>query len=543
MNDTTKRFPPEDRLGPLLNQHVKTILESGLLLDEDYEVLLSAANFKLYPHETRRLSLGIVFGGGVAVVGSLLLAFKIKRPSVIIPAAAANTFLFYLGRNARIKWERREEAVPVLVRSLLKLRRLNFTVLRYLAMRGEQSPVGFNESVNEFLQSFLKHQQEYFEELLRHLGALAEHTLELQEDFRALKDFDPKSLLNGEPTEETYQQLLSTVQDIYTILVSKYLNYLGLVWQEYLNHQHINVQEVLDNKIYAFKAKTDQHTMNLQQEFNNLRYSASKKLEISKSTSFSKNISGNLRKTLDATINRLSLILEQSRTVLSRIEEVEDNQDVKNLEIALKDLREQALSTYESLDVLCKLFGILSEANNQTVKAFNPKTSVDTTTKNAPTVNFDDATEALEENFELYIPEGAEEDLSDDAMNWDDQAGKYLSLMVKELKQSLKQHERFIAARNKRGVIQEEEPKEHKESAVPKFDLKVVNENVPHSSELLPPPPPPPLPPAEALDGSEGVCVSESKNSLLDSIRTLSGQLQREEEVFGSEGSSESSEC
>lgn len=531
--------PLNDYYGPLLTQHLKAILESGLLLDEDYEVLLNGCNFKIYPTYSGNRPLWIITAS-VAVIGSTLAAWKCNNVALALPSLGA-LVLVYLKRKAMLKRKQRQEIVGEVIKSFAKVRKLNTAVIRYLKLRkaGKSTKENLleehNETVREFVIFFSRRNREYLNMFISNLKELASGKPELREDFREIEHIDLESL-----SAQNDELTVSKIQDIFTLLVSKYLNYLGFTFCLCLHEPSINIKTILDYKLPLIQSNLIQLNTDIQREFNNLRYCAAQKIAIdtTKKGYYAQKLSGKLHQTLVGAVNNLSLITEKSRLVLGKVEQIEDNTDVKKLEITLRDLRDHAFATYESLEILCKLYGVLASAPNKSSTQV-PNTSKPKEEESLLTINYDDQQEVLEEDYELFIPD-VETTENIQQEHCQDQSSAYLGLMLKELRQALKEHDRFIAARNKRGIKEDEDVILKAPKEVAKFDLSGFNSPrapvpLPRPSKmpklLSSPPPPPPLPPPPRLLQEEAPSVPT--RTLFDGIKALSSQLNCEEEVFG----------
>lgn len=533
--------PLNDYYGSLLTQHLKAILESGLLLDEDYEVLLNGCNFKIYPTHSGNRPLWII-AASVAVIGSTMAAWKCNNVALTL-SSLGGLVLVYFERKATLKRKQRQRIVGEVIKSFAKVRKLNTAIIRYLKLRKtgkstkENLLVEHNENVREFVIFFSRRNQEYLNMFMSNLKELASKKLELSEDFKGVEHIDLESLLTQDD-----ELTVSRVQDIFTLLVSKYLNYLGFIFCSCIHEPSrcLDMKAILDYKLPLIQSNLIQLNTDIQREFNNLRYCTAQKVAIdtTKKGYYAQNLSGKLHQTLIGAVNNLSLITEKSQLVLGKVEQIEDNTDVNKLEMTLRDLRDHAFATYESLEILCRLYGVLASApksSTKVLKASKPQEEESQLT----IINYDDQQEVIEEDYELFIPDVDAETTQPNPQqeHCQDQSGAYLGLMLKELRQALKEHDRFIAARNKRGVQEDEDvpPKAPKEVA--KFDLRCFNSSKapvppPRPSKMPPPPPPPPrLLQEEAPSGTT--------RSLFDGIKALSSQLNCEEEVFGDDENSD----
>ncbi|CAH1121327.1 unnamed protein product [Ceutorhynchus assimilis] len=554
--------PPNEQYSVLLSQHVRTLLESGLLLEEDYEVLLSASSFKIYNTKSTEYPLGSIVSC-LTSAGCAFVAWRYNSPIILISSLIVSSVILYSRKKATMKARKRNEIVAQTVESFTKLRKLNIEIICYLKMRKsckqKDSYLLNNEISQEFLCKFLLYFRKYFNFCFEQIHFLVTITQELADDFIVVKALNVESLLTTEIDSEDHQELLAAkVQDIYIFLSSKYLNYLGLTFCQNLKKlKEIELKILLDKNLPETNATLQQLHAILQKEFNNIRYNTLKKVEIDmrNRTNITRQVSGKLKETIMNAVNNLSIITEKSQAVLAKVEEAE-GQDRNKLESALVDLRDHAFATYESLDVLCRLYGILSKSNNSTKEGNVVKFSKQAEQQNIAIINYDDPSEAREENYELFIPANEDDDKTDTRNDYEDQSSAYLSLMLKELRQSLKKHARFVAARRKRGIQKDEEDIDevtntNLETQVPKFDANVLKveaserivlearqdvDNVPpipppRPSKIIPPPPPPPLTLLNSnLEQERDVFIQKT---LVENIKALSSQLERNEEVFG----------
>ncbi|XP_066253199.1 uncharacterized protein [Euwallacea similis] len=535
--------PLNDRYGPLLTQHLRAILESGLLLDEDYEVLLNACNFKIYPTNSGKSLLGII-AGSMVVIGSTFVAWKYNKP-VFGLAPLAATVLFYLERKVLLKRKRQQAIVSCVIKSFQKVRKLNIAITRYFKMRKagkstkeNENLLVSNENVQEFVKFFLRRNVAYLKGLLGKAALLANSTQEISDDFNAIKTIPIGSLSLD---QEANSEVLSTrIQDVSNFLSSKYLNYLGLTLSNSLEIE--TIERVLKEDLPDIQRSLENLHKDIQEEFNNLKFNMTQKLEIDaiNKSYFARQFSGKLQQTLIGAVNNLSIIMEKSHVVLRKVEQTEENSDMKKLEGALKDLRDHAFATYESLDVLCRLYGVLSDSTNrasasETHARIKIKDQVDD--EDLVKISYEDEEEAMEEDYELFIPASAAPAEVKQHERYEDQSGMYLSLMMKELRQALNQHDRFIEARKKRGIV-EEEVIRRPQQELAKFDLSALTASKsvpippPRASKLLEPslqlaknssvvssaPPPPPLPnaikpPPIPPPFSQEVRLESSRNS------------------------------
>ncbi|KAJ8920300.1 hypothetical protein NQ315_011961 [Exocentrus adspersus] len=541
----------DEYYGPLIDSYTKSILKSGLLLDEDLEALLSISQFRTFSEKTSYKPSLSLLASIIALFSSSLLAKKLNTPLLAAPALVATASLALLEfKNQRNKQENKE-VVDRLLGILSKIQKLNVNVMRYMKTRRDvektknESPLPFyyNKNVEEFMQAFSKNSSHVIEFLVHNLRSLSVYSAELQEDFKMLQELEFCDIFSDTDLGDT-EKCLSFIQkthDVNVLLFSKLLSYLGVV----LNSKNMRESDMktIINQTLPKTVKTLQHYSSVtKKHFVAFRQSAKSKSEMKQQSEGSKrkNISNKLEATLISSVNNLSLILEKSQCVLERLETSENDTNLPEIGNAILDLRNHTFATYESLDLLCRLYGILSNSNlNQPPgnKIENrPKTSP--TSETLPKICYDDDTLPIEENFELYIDKDEFEEIQQPSKH-EEESNAYLSLMLQELKQSLKQHERFIAAKNKRGSVEEEEirleRKKCKGESPPRFNLKALEDHLEEGVSRrvdMPAPPPPPLP-AFNLGDLERESGQANARSMLENIRTLSSQRDVREEVFG----------
>ncbi|XP_060528549.1 uncharacterized protein LOC132703355 [Cylas formicarius] len=548
-----KKSPAQLLYGPLLSGHVKTILESGLLLDEDYEVLLKSFNFETFSVEPYKPPMGLIVCGATTAA-SIVLAKRIKLTLLPIAPLAATAAYLYLEIRSICRRNEQRAAVKRLINSFIKLHKLINGIIAYQKTRNEiatkKTKIFYGKNVEKFSAHFAERFMDLLYYLLSELQFLSSFSESLCEDFQELRELDISRLLDTDNLVNESLPLSMKVKDLYCLLMSKFLNYLGVnLCKNLVDICTKEVDCLLSSTLPKLTTMLVETYSAINIEFKSLRCSINEKLSFKTRTPFKKHISGKLQQTLAGSLNKLSIIFEQARMVLEKVDNLNDEENLSMLQDAIAELRDHALATYESLDILCKLYGILSKSESNATNRVEITKENSDPTANVPWFNFDDETVALEENYELYV--GKDDINHEEELGiCDDKPGAYLGLMLRELGQCLKQHERFVAARNKRGIKDgEEEQLQYQkiEKPTPKFDLMVVpavnsDNQIIVPPTLLPPPPPPVAPPLplnvvhEYNDGASG-----STHSLLTSLKSLTRQLQTKEEVFGDRGVENSS--
>ncbi|KAJ8942056.1 hypothetical protein NQ318_018402 [Aromia moschata] len=390
----------------------------------------------------------------------------------------------------------------------------------------------YNKGVKDFLEYLLSCECQLFQYLVDVLQNISSYTPELRDDYTYLMALNPLDLLKTHNADNLEDCLLLAYS-------------------------------LLDKTLPNLVKNLQQHHDAVKKRFTLLRQSINKKseykLQATVKPTNDKQIQAKLQETLACSVNNLSIILEKSQNLLDILEHTNQT-DLSEISNAVIDLRNHSFATYESLDLICKLYGILanSSTNNQSQKRLSEVKQDGNVEPNFTIINCDDANEPLEENFELYI---GDDDLTNDDSTTKyecERTDEYISLMLRELRQSLRQHQRFIDAKNRRGSDDDEEVVK-KNSCVelrkspPKFNLSVLKDSLeindvsstssldsdqrkdmPLHAPIPPPPPPPlPLPPSFQLDDLETESGQVNARSMLDNIKTLSSQRNVQEDVFG----------
>lgn len=539
-------------------------------MDEDLEVLLSISKFRHFPERSGCKPSLSLLASIISALASPFLAKKLRMPLLaVLPVTVSLYFIITEYRNRKTKQDD-GKIVDKLLEILIKIQKLTKNITRYMTTRcdlgkKDKNPLALHgRNVEEFMDVFLRSSCNMLQFLVGNLKHFTIYCSELEEDFIIMEHLNCSNILSGGNLGNIEDCLTYTqkIYDINVLLFSKLLTYIGIL----LNSQVLredNCRVLLNETLPKIQIILQQHHDKTKKLFLTLRHSANRKTEIQLQSEVGKRkqISSKLEATLISSVNNLSIIMEKSQNILDTLESGNEKNS-KEISRALVDLKNHTFATYESLDLLCRLYGILSNSNiPPPQQAARKATKINTTScETTPTVNYDDHTEPIDEKFELYI--GVEESTNEAPVTqYEDHSNAYLGLMLQELRQSLKQHERFIAAKNKRGDEDEAEietqqghSEKEKRQSPPKFNLNQLR-NEPDVEKQdatdetaktevvpnLPAPPPPPLP-SFRLDSLEEETGQVNARSMLENIRVLSGQRNVQEEVFGDSDDSDASD-
>ncbi|XP_072384288.1 uncharacterized protein [Diabrotica undecimpunctata] len=540
----------------LLTTSTNTILQSGLLLDEDLQILINfykqdpSITFPTYtPSLFLRISLA-------SVVGSLVLANKFTK-WLVLPSAVLATVATAVEVKQSRRTTYRKELVESIVNISKKINTLNSSIKKYLKTRidiKDKSQNEFFQSYNtqthEFLKNMMAGEKTFFESIMNNLKVLTNYSDNLKDDFNSFKNFKPLEEVQLDNIEDGLKFVIQ-VQDLHIWIISKLLSYVSTVFlcpnkSFYATSVNTLFDVTLDSLLRFLKS----HYEVTRKSFSTLRSSVYTLQQI-KTRNDKPIISNKLQNTLTAALDNLSIIYEKSQTILTRLEANESGSS-EHLETALLDLRNHTYAAYESVDLLCRLYGILT---SQKIPAENATVvQVDSNRAKLPIINYDDDVNIVEENYELYLDKDYEESV-EEPKSHKDESSAYLGLMLAELQQSLKKHERFIEAKKRRGSVDVKEITEKPE--VPFFNLESLNCNVQNvdnkdvgnganaavadlsiiEQPTSPPVPPPPPPMDSNVFQLHDVLPAEPHSrSMFEGIKMLSSQLNRDEEVFGESG-------
>ncbi|KAF7269884.1 hypothetical protein GWI33_017089 [Rhynchophorus ferrugineus] len=477
---------------------------------------LAAADFKIYPIKPDEVPLGLI-GCLVTAAGSIFLTKRYDTKLALIPAFVAGSALAWTRWSRAERRKLQRDVIERLLMQMVKLQKFNSSVIQYMRTRNElkrktdeELLLIYEKNVEEYVKTSIKENGDFFVDLMEYLNYFSSIDDELSKDYEIIKELNIHDLLQKEKARD-HQTITKQIYDLYIFLSSKFLNYLGVSLTQLLLIGNIaEIENILEHRLPRFITEVE---------------------------------------SLDTSPYR--------RAVLDKVETEENPSKINAI---LSDLRAHSLATYESLDILCKLYGILADSDRQEKPPSAPpvvQQALETKTNDEP-ANNDDEPKPFEENYELFIPDG--EETREERAEDDDQAGRYLGLMIRELRQSLKQHDRFKAARELRGIKDDDDGEQRviREKSPPKFDTKVfkktnqvapptpppppvlpsVVEKPPPPTVLppLPPPPPPSLKFYNLIADDDDNDVGNSR-TFFDNIRVLSSQINSNEEVFGDDDS------
>ncbi|XP_057659174.1 uncharacterized protein LOC130895712 [Diorhabda carinulata] len=541
----------------LADSYVNTILESGLLLDEDLQILFNyykpnnPLTFPKYkPSSALKLSLTFL-------LGNLLLIKKLHKAFLLPPIIATGISTYF-----EIKKYKRRGFQQLLLQDMVdnfkNINNLNNFIKKYIKTRIDvenksQNNLfsGYTKQIDIFLKNTLSNEKLYFDKMIKTIGMIVNFSENLVDDFNLFKYFQPLNDLNRFDNLQDGLDFLNKIKDIHVWLTSKLFSYLSIMFLCPTDQLTDKVYERIIDKLNSLLNFLKQHYNITKKEFYTLRNIDAKINEL-KSIKPKRYISNNLHKTLLSAIDNISVISEKYHTIITEIETTDDPPS-ETLQTALIDLRNHTFAAYESLDLLCRLYGILI---TQSTSENNEIPKVEQHSRDFINVNYhhDDVTYVPEENFELYLEKDYDNAADEPSSYQKDNTEAYLSLMLQELKQSLGKHERFIEARKRRGSIDVNVVAEKIETVIPSFNLSALKSvktiDVDESDQIndvtlktnssvsppppLPPPPPPPPPrlPITSFNVQDLSMETPQPKSMFDGIKTLSSQLKMKEEIY-----------
>lgn len=533
--------------GPLINHYAKSILKSRMLLDEDLEVFLKEYNSSDYPEEVRYKPPCSTTASVASLLFSVHLSKKFGSLLLFVPSLIITAKLVFTEVQLQKKRSRDKKIIHEIIEAIRENRALNANIFRYIKVRTDLDSnsdkeffTAFNKNTEEFMTTFTKAEFNFAKTTIDILSRISAFSEELTEDYNCLKHLDVETSVNPCSVRNIYdcKNITKTIGDIHIYMTSKLLGYLGIILCSPVSKlDKENFELFLNVRLPHILSVLRNHTQFVKNQFSSLQNSVVKILDYKYSrSSETKNVSNKLRTTLINSINNLQVILEKSQGILQKL----DNDETRNnvaIDKALLDVKDHTLATYESLDLLCRLYGILANApivanRNTTLPDLSRRSDVSKT----KVVSCDDEIEAKEEKYEFYLDKDDEDDICvRPERSYEDPSKAYLSLMLRELKQSLKKHERFIEAKKRRGSAAENEHEVEASENIPSFNLRKLDvstmaANVQEDSN----PQPPPLPNFNlATEFSRSEFQTFNNKALLDDVVALSRQRNQEEVIFG----------
>ncbi|VEN46112.1 unnamed protein product [Callosobruchus maculatus] len=551
--------------GPLIDTDVRKILKSGYLLDEDLECLLNEfVSIDSPPPQSYNVPSKLLLSLSTVLISGILS--KKYSPWVLPPSLLTTTIVAGYEVRRHLTKSKQARLIDTLIEVIQKKLKLHSHIIRYLRVRGDamkneiSADALTNRKMNAFMHRFSESQVSYFRVLLGHLQTISFFSDQLSEDCVQLGslEFSDRSI------ENSLEYSIFT-NDLQILLHSKLLSYIGLVLCSKSSKLTRSTIEVFLNKRIPQIIDFIQQSYNeTKKEFDHIRTSATQYAEYKqKSKSDKRFVHSKLANALVDAVNNISIILEKSQGILERIDDDND----KTLESAIQDLRAHSLATYESIDLICRLYGIVTHSQPEKVRG-PPRSSVinKTDEEKISTIHYDDIVEPREEKYVLYLEKDDNVTVDEDSRdNLEERSGAYLSLMLKELQKSLKQHQRFIEARKRRSSDGTSDEEVHNEpEPILRFRLETVEIHEapkerprrsasPDNRDVKPPvplprsgmkttedadhssakamPPPPPLPNFN-LGGADEASEGYGTKSMLEKIVSLSKQRNVKEEVF-----------
>lgn len=453
----------DEYYGPILYSCIETILSSGELLEDDFQAILSiyrTDNFCITKKTHIPYSL---IASSSSLIPALVVAKKCGSAIYVVPSifltAGFGCYSFFERKRRR----NHELVIESLIQILKDIQELNKRINKYLIERRTHSNKylreffqPFTNTVVEFVKALSKKQFDLHHLIISNIFSFSEFCDPLKDDCKLLKDYQPSTLtelLQG--GLDNYLKYTNDVINVQQLLNSKMLSYFAIICccDESMIDKR-TLRSFLNYRIpFVVKLLHDYHNYILEM-FHSLRRTVIRFSEnkLEKRTITKERISGKLRHALDTSVNNLCFVLEKLYNIMDIIERSDGTTDPKKIDQGLIDLRSHTAATYEALDILCKLYGILSEPKK--IHEIQPKSANEENTEpqkphRLQFLDEKDPRDLIEdkEKYELYLK--ATEKLDDYSPIYEEASDTYLRLMIKELKQNLYQHEFYVSARER----------------------------------------------------------------------------------------------
>ncbi|CAH1991406.1 unnamed protein product [Acanthoscelides obtectus] len=418
--------------------------------------------------------------------------------------------------------------------------------------------------LRDFVDTFHENQGTYIKALLKHIQTISFFCDEISEDYAQIEDLD----LSKQTADNDLQYYLY-VNNLQILLHSKVLSYVGVtLGSKYTKLSKDTVEVFLNKRIPRIIELILRNYNETKKAFDRLKRSAMYYAEYKeRPRSENKYLHSKLKSALTDAVNNISILLDKSQIILDRL----GDGAINALEDSMKDLRAHSLATHESIDLLCRLHGIVTNAQPASDAEPPKHLTVNKTYEEriCGNIRYDDIVQPEEGRYMIYVDKDPEEEISRTARNdVDETVGAFCRLTLEELRRSLMQNGTFMEARKRRFSNESSEEfnadSPPKPELSPRFDLEttdvheepeaksssVNNEDVYSGKPPVPlprsamkatryldqffmkdMPPPPPMPTFNLGRGYEEHGGYGNK-SMLEEIMTLSKQRDVKEEVF-----------
>ncbi|CAH0554435.1 unnamed protein product [Brassicogethes aeneus] len=526
----------------LCQHYSKSILESKLMLDEDMEVIQCDYYNENSSDYSYRPSLFFTVGTTLSL-GFTILSKRIGFNVLLVPSILFATFTLVYEVSEILRNKRQRSNINNLIDALKNIRYLNNNVAHFVKLRHEikeNGPCKFFEAITPQVHSLVcfvnKNETEVLHKIKHFLLQLSKLEESLEDDVSIIHEVILDNDIGCEMESIVLMESLQRLQAIYVLFISKLLSYICIVLnrpvQEYefkkLVFNYIVPELLCDIETCHNSIKSKFELVKYSKERVRKNYKDMNKL----TNHLAKSMSNRMQQTLVYSTSNLSIILEKSETLLNSMEGRTDEDDLSDIAPSIEDLKKHTYSTYETLDILCKFFDVYNSKRTRKHDLESPINLVKKVENsiNLTTIKYDDIIQPNEEEYELEM-KNEEQTVDNFTGEYHDDNGKCMGLMIQEMKQALKKHQRFIDAKKRRGSVDEQpklKPIKESEEPIPKFDLNEKVEKIfdaKHSK--IPEPPPFPIP--SFIDIEEGGKMT----SMLDSIKLLSNQIDIKEDYFG----------
>ncbi|XP_064215497.1 uncharacterized protein LOC103314522 isoform X2 [Tribolium castaneum] len=547
--------------------YIHCIINSGVILDEDMELILTYfASDDRYSQEIKLSVLQKIIGC-VSLAGTIFLVER-KYPLYLLPISATPMFLMMLKTMRRsIQQKTQQRNFEVFVETTGKIAKLNRVICEYFKHRNVPS-TETSDILNPYTTAMKKLLEVVFMEETTLLYKLRLCVREfvgyvpfLKKDYTHVDYIEIHTLtsLKIRNINDCVIQL-KQLCDIYVLLASNCLTSLSValsprVWSIY----RVDLEYILEVLIPRMRKLSEQCYSAISKKFDDLKFYNLNRGQVKKRMMKIKRHNGQTKLylgTCDIMVY-ISDIIEKSEIVYKKLQE-HNLQTMHEREVVGKciaELRTHVFEYYEALDVLHKHYEInlnkpKRDPQSKLVEIPEDGPIPSTSRGNAADASLNPVEPDKDEEFEAYV--GANDNNSDSSTShsaYDEQENRrYASLLSQELKSKLITHATFMAARQRRG-LKDEDPEVTTEefrvpehlpplpplAPVPQFrPVPLALPNDQPARPLVPPPPPPPLPPIDLGEFEEPPPQEGdyTVNHFLDSLKAAAQSRSSSEEVF-----------
>lgn len=532
----------------VLCHHIHSILQSSLILDEDMRLLTTFWNPVAVKKKSNLKNLILA----ISAVAGFIVSLKLNKtyPIILLGTPAALELSQKLKRHHfESKYKRNFERLLLHSRELYELNKkiMNYYRQKDMAFQNKDLTMEVFAILLKPGEDFLRNTTDILIDILIQLKAnmikICDHVPILEGEHIYMLKLDIEGFRNY---SQDYKDMIfhfEKINDMYVLMISNFMSCVGLsfcvqLWKDPGCNFLIIFKEVIPELLFKFKSSIAQ----IKKQFDSIRFTLfddgiNRNPLVQKKTNL--NLNSNmfqLEQVLIDHLENIQLSFDATKMLLYFLQSNYTETEYQTFIPHIKGIKNRAIMCDDSLETVIKMFSLfMNETHWKKIEgnaAMAPRNNEISPVNIV--VRYDDPEEPLkDEEFNLSIHGSDDDDFLNPIIEYADQcSNEYLELMLSELKKRL--NERRVA----KGVEEEN---------VPIISKSVKASEVEHNLKIPPSPPSDdfnliPLPPTPPLTIEQLPPLDNEHLSFLDSIKNVAQQLNRDEEVFGSDSLSSSSD-